>query len=254
MSRIIVETALGLERYREYAEALPYTFDSIGKTIFRGRNILKSDIAEGRQVVVKFFGYDNTLKKIINRFRIGKAEKSFRNAVHLQKLGVSTPGPVAYTEDKSPAGFRLRQYYVCDYSAAEAIAGEVSDPVNYNPGFMKALARFIAGLHSKGILHKDLNNTNIRYDREGADYRFSLIDINRMRFAGNGGLTVAERLDNLVYFSGQTDGFGFFVRAYLEASGLPSGLYERAMKVKRRHDSAYGRKKRFTRMFRKKRR
>ena len=49
---------------------------------------------------------------------------------------------------------------------------------------LDAFARFTALLHEKGVCHEDFNQTNIlwRFDEATGEYRFQLIDINRMKF------------------------------------------------------------------------
>ena len=49
---------------------------------------------------------------------------------------------------------------------------------------LEAFARFTVRLHEQGICHEDFNQTNIlwEYDGTAGNYRFQLIDINRMRF------------------------------------------------------------------------
>lgn len=49
---------------------------------------------------------------------------------------------------------------------------------------LEAFARFTVRLHEQGICHEDFNQTNIlwEYDGTAGNYRFQLIDINRMHF------------------------------------------------------------------------
>ena len=49
---------------------------------------------------------------------------------------------------------------------------------------LEAFARFTVRLHEQGICHEDFNQTNILWEYDGAagNYRFQLIDINRMHF------------------------------------------------------------------------
>lgn len=246
MGRMRIETAPGAEWIDEYVAGLHDGFDRRGNILFDGRNTIREDVVAGRRITVKRFRKDKGLKKLINRFRKGKAVKSFRNALRLAALGVDTPEPLAYMEVRDIMGFRKAQYYVCAYTDEEAIEDWVTDPERFDALFMTSLAKFVADLHGKGVIHKDLNNTNIRWRREGHAYRFSLIDINRMRFYDGGKLPTDVRLRNLTHFSGLTEGFRYFVQAYLRAAGLPEGLYGESIRIKRHVDVAYGRKKRFT--------
>lgn len=241
-----IETAPGAEWIGDYMAGLHDGFDRRGTILFDGRNTIREDVVAGRRITVKRFRKDKGLKKLINRFRKGKAVKSFRNALRLAALGVDTPEPLAYMEVRDAMGFRKAQYYVCAYTDEEAIEDWVTDPERFDALFMTSLAKFVAALHDKGVIHKDLNNTNIRWRREGHAYRFSLIDINRMRFYAGGKLPTDVRLRNLTHFSGLTEGFRYFVQAYLRTAMLPEGLYGESIRIKRQVDAAYGRKKRFT--------
>ena len=61
---------------------------------------------------------------------------------------------------------------------------------------LDALASFLLRMHNNGILHNDLNISNILYgDDTGGQYRFQVIDTNRMTF--NRTLSMRQRLDNL---------------------------------------------------------
>lgn len=246
MARMRIETAPGAAWIGDYMAGLHDGFDQYGSILFDGRNTIREDVVAGRRITVKRFRKDKGLKKLINRFRKGKAVKSFRNALRLASLGVDTPEPLAYMEVRDAMGFRKAQYYVCAYTDEEAIEDWVTDPERFDALFMTSLAKFVADLHGKGVIHKDLNNTNIRWRREGHACRFSLIDINRMRFYDGGKLPTDVRLRNLTHFSGLTEGFRYFVRAYLRTAMLPEGLYGESIRIKRHVDAAYGRKKRFT--------
>ena len=167
---------------REWLEGLPERFADEGRVIYKGRNELREISALGRRLVVKRFKRDRLIQKLVRRYVSGKAEKSFRNACRLIETGINTPHPIGWLEVRNRAGFRTDQYYVCEYTEARPIAGQVIDERKYDPEFMKALAGLFVTLHEKGIYFRDSNNTNIRYVRDANGIDFELIDINRMRF------------------------------------------------------------------------
>jgi len=47
---------------------------------------------------------------------------------------------------------------------------------------LKALSLYIADIHKKGVLHLDMSPGNILYKKEVPNFKFTLIDINRMQF------------------------------------------------------------------------
>lgn len=74
-------------------------------------------------------------------------------------------------------------------------------------------ARFVNRLHQKGIVDLDLNSSNIFYQiQDDGHYRFSPIDINRMKFyKGYPPLKIC--VENLMSFTGRIDLFEFVIRS-----------------------------------------
>ena len=250
MGRIKSEVDIDGNSAAQFIKRLPEDFDSIGATIFQGRNTLKECEIEGRRIVAKRYRRDGFIKKTINRFRHGKAYKSHRNALRLIAMGIETPRPVGYLEIYNSLGFRTEQYYVCEYSDAAPIEDEVVKGHDFDREFITALARFFAELHEKGILHKDSNNTNIRYERRDGKLTFSLIDINRMEF---GAMSRNECLRNLTHFSEDTEAFDYFLDRYIEARGWSKDTKLSAKEIKWEVDSGYARKQRLKRLFKRRR-
>lgn len=99
-------------------------------------------------------------------------------------------------------------------------------------------ARFTALLHSKGILHHDLNATNVRVTVKDAKVTFSLIDINRMTFMSDvESIKLEERFENIARFSSLNDDYIFFVKKYLKYSYLSEQMLDLAIQRKIKHDS-----------------
>ena len=99
----------------------------------------------------------------------------------LGKLGIGTPEPIAYIEERA-GGLLRRRYYVCRYWEGDVVGGwehKMSD----SGAMLESLARFTLTLHQKGVYHKDFSQGNILYrrDKDGG-FEFVLVDINRMLF------------------------------------------------------------------------
>lgn len=159
-------------------------FDASTQSIHKARNELRIAEIQGMDVVIKAFKVPHLINRIAYTFlRDSKAKKSFQNALKLQDLGILTPDPIAYIEFFS-GGLLAQSYFLSlytsyDLSIREAFHHKVED----HQQIIKAFAAFTLELHQKGVWHMDYSPGNILINREGKDYRFSLVDINRMRFA-----------------------------------------------------------------------
>ena len=156
-------------------DALPEAFAKSDNIIHSGRNTLKllSD-----DLVVKRFArpsFPNSL--IYGVFRKSKAQRSF---LYSQLLGGIVPEPVAWLDIRRH-GLLVDSYYVSRRSALPYTAMMLTK----NPDFphhddhLRAIARFTASLHERGILHKDYSGGNILFDDSD---NIQLVDINRLAF------------------------------------------------------------------------
>jgi len=168
-------------QFRSFILNIPNAFQTEGKIIYNERNVLKVYTIDGLEVVVKRFKKPHIINQIAySFFRPSKAQRSYEYALKLFEKGISTPAPIAYIEEKR-SGLLKYSYYICVSESQQShirkqMLGETDGK------FLKALAHFIAELHSKGILDKDLSPGNILFNEENGKIHFSLIDINRMRF------------------------------------------------------------------------
>ena len=209
-----------------------------GTLLHDGRNKLRLFTTPGGgQLVVKQFPRMGMLKAVIySFFRQNKARRSYDNARELLGRGVSTPRPIACIEVRQ--GPLLRQaFYVSDYTPLPAVCERLVDLHPYDRTMTGDFARFVASLHERGIIHRDLNNTNVLYRAaEDGHYDFTLIDVNRVDFYAPGAVPLDVCLRNLTLFSHLTDMFREFLGAYLQARSLAPALYDKAVSIKQSHD------------------
>lgn len=224
-------------------------FDQETRVLYKGRNVIKAMTVNGREAVVKRYRRPDILQKIIYTFfRKTKAYKAYHNAVKLRELGFNTPEPIRYEETRR---FGLVDYcfFVSGHDDNPPIE-ELTDRDDWNKEIASSFARFVADLHEKGVIHRDLNDTNVRYEKTTCDYgefQFSLIDINRMTFYDSKLIPVDICLDNLTRFTGRIDLFEFVVREYSRVRGLDEETTtSKALKIKIIHDRNWYRRKRFT--------
>ena len=235
--------------YREHTnfiESIAQRFHSLGVVIYKARNEVRKIEHEDRIFVAKRFHNKGILKQIIRSLTLSKGKRSYVNACHLCLNDIPTPRPIAYIEIRTRLGLVSESYYICEYSDMGAIEDGLNEQGDFNRPLTEALARFVADIHRKGVIHHDLNSTNIRYEIRGDEYHFSLIDLNRMR-SYSPPLSADRCLDDTTRFSCLSEMYRHFIRHYIDAMGWPPQLFDHAIKIKQRHDRAWTRRKSFSR-------
>lgn len=236
-------------------DTMPWSFDNGGVLLWNGRNKIKSFClsTEGNsvEVVVKRFKHLSLIQKVVYAIRKHKARKAYYNALELVRRGVRTPAPVAFIEQRN--GLWLTDaYYISEATSLRSIESEV-DRDDWNRKLATAFGQFVATLHSNGVLHHDLNDTNVLYDTDSAgNYRFEVIDINRMKFYDCGNdIPQKECIENLTRFTGRIDLFEYVIRAYAAARNIKDieAFAKSAVAQKRLHDLKWRRRKRFSKLF-----
>lgn len=228
---------------------LPQRFGKEGRLLFKARNEVRLVEYAGCRLAVKRYASAGLFRKAVSLFRQSKAYRSYRNALVLAERDIPTPAPVAYMEKRNRWGCLTDSYYVCLYIDMPPIKDGLNEQGgdDFNCGLTRSFACFVVSLHEKGVFHHDLNETNVRFLREGEAYRFALIDLNRMTiYAPHERVSVEKCLLNISRFSSLSAMFRAFVVKYLSARGLPPDFYAVAMAVKKRNDRRYARKKKVT--------
>ena len=242
---------------QDYIEKLPAAFLEGGTLLWGGRNKIKSyavepALADG-VIVVKRFKRPNAIQALGYLFRAHKARKAYLNGMQLVERGVQTPVPVACVEIKNGPWLQ-DAYYICGATSLPCIEGQ-TDRDDWNKELASAFAKYAATLHNRGVLHHDLNDTNVLYSAAAdGGYDFTVIDINRMAFYADGAqIPVKECIENLTRFTGRIDLFEYVARVYAEARGLDVEPFaQKAVAQKLRHDRNWYRRKRFGRIFKRK--
>lgn len=180
---------------REWLLSVPRLFsDGCGEVLHSGRNEVRRFSHNGTRLVVKRYKRPNIIQRVAYTFfKKGKAERAFLFAGELRARGFNTPREVAYIEIKN-GGLLLDSYFI----SAECTLPAVTQLLNRDEpdrDAAEALASLLVSLHEKGVLHGDLNLSNILYSKDASGhFGFTLIDTNRSIFKQP---TKAECLDNL---------------------------------------------------------
>jgi len=234
------------------------TFDTSGKTLYDKRNIIKSFVPDDtnnlhKELIVKRFKCPNLFQRIVYTFfRSSKAERAFYNAKELRGRGVKTPREIAYIE-QFKSGMLKYGYFISEADYSHPVTEELVDKQEFNKVMADCFAAFAAELHLKGVLHQDLNRTNVLFQpTSDGRYTFSLIDNNRMKFVPEGETVPLNTcLENLTRFTFRMDLFEYVIREYLCVRSLPETLLKQAIAVKLRYNRARTRRKRFFKIFKK---
>lgn len=241
-------------KVENFIKNLPDTFEKEGTILYDERNIIKSFILDTsdeilRNVVVKRYKRPNPIQRIAySFFRSSKAKRAFHNATELRLRGINTPQEVAYIEQWENGLFEYG-YYISGSDNAPPIREKLIEPQEFDRTMASDFAAFAAELHEKGILHHDLNSTNVLYHPNGKHYRFSVIDINRMLFLPeNTPPSKEDCFKNLTRFTGRMDLFEYVLGCYAENRNWDkTKTVQEAIEVKNNHDEKWRRRKRFLR-------
>jgi len=180
--RIVVNPAY--ELFDEFVYNIPEKFEQEGKTIHSLRNTIKTFDHNGRKIVVKSFHKPNFINKLIyGTFRASKAQRSYDYAQKLIALGIGTPAPIGYYEQKYGCFFS-KSYYACLQSECTNQFSDLIKDAEFpnRKDILKAIGRFTAELHEKGIWHRDYSEGNILFQMNDANINIEIIDLNRIEF------------------------------------------------------------------------
>lgn len=168
----------------EFFYSLPDIFDNQGETIHSGRNIIKIFSIGNQKWVVKWFKAPNFFNRLIyGNFRKSKARRSYEYALKLQSLGIKTPAPIGYYEQKI-LFFFSQSFYATLVSECKHRFDEIITNKDFKDRelILKEFAKFSAKLHENNVLHGDYSEGNILFSIKGKEVLFEIVDLNRLKF------------------------------------------------------------------------
>lgn len=233
-----------------FIESIPSIFNLQGTLLYDERNTVKSfsisnpDIPFS-ELVIKKFKKPNIIQRIAySFFRENKAVRAFKNAEKLLEQGIATPQGIACIVIYNNL-FLNSSYLVTTFTNGRPIMEFFTTPQEFNHLFIKEFGAFAVKLHQKGILHHDLNSTNVLYHQTENGSFFSVIDINRMSFKSPQKISPADCFENLTRFTGDMILFELVVQHYVNLRGWNENLVNDAIRIKIKHDKHRIRKKTF---------
>ena len=148
------------------------------------RNSLKLFILKGNTINVKSFRVPNFINQIAYRFfRSSKAQRSYEYANILKSSLIGTPEPIAFFEYKTALFFK-KSYYISKHLEYDLTYRELTTDFEYpnHEHILRAFTRFTYSLHEKNINFLDHSPGNTLITTKDNDYKFYLVDLNRMEF------------------------------------------------------------------------
>lgn len=212
---------------RTTVETITADFDHTGELIYDKRNQVRLVNSEKGCLVVKRYQKPRLIDAIAYFFgKRNKAIKAFIIGNRIIELGFATPKPIAAVTIKK-SGFQTQSFFISEYTPALS-AKDILETPNFNRELARRLGKFIARLHKKGILHGDLNGSNVLIDGNS----FSLIDTNRTRFIKPG---IKQAAANIMRMTTRHDLLRDVAAGYAEASGIDeNGFIREAIRAQYR--------------------
>lgn len=166
-----------------FIASLPARFEAgEGTVIHKARNELRRMDYGGRTYVVKSFHQPNLVNRFIyGVFRSSKAKRSYIHAEAFLRMGVGTPQPVGYMDERFGLLFG-RSYYVSRLSECPHVYAELfTHTFDYEEQVLRAIGRATGVLHEHGYAHKDYGRGNILFGRRpDGQVMIEIVDLNRM--------------------------------------------------------------------------
>lgn len=205
--------------HADYIHQIPQLVETgEGEVIYQKRNVVVRFRHEGMVYVVKRFKRVNFIQQVVYTFfRRSKAERAYLFAEEYRRRGIETPLRVAYMEQRRWGLFSVGYFVSLEAPGTEShlLLREVQD---FSHDLADAVVDQIVLMHSRGVLHGDLNLSNFLCSDKEGHYRFVMIDINRSHFC-EGYPSDGKCLENLVRMTHRRDLYEYLVAQYARQRG-----------------------------------
>jgi hypothetical protein len=233
-----------------FVRELPQVFTLEGEVLYKARNELKLFNRGGFRLNVKRYRKPIFINRVVYSFlRKSKARRAYENALFLLSKGFETPRPVAYLEIRD-RGLLVDAFFVseqCDYTRLFREFVDES-PLGDREHIVRDFGKMVARLHEAGIRHLDLSVGNILFDVFPDGCRFSLVDLNRMKFERIG---MKDGCQNCERLRGGEPFFRVFSEAYASERGYdPDVCFHLMMAAQKKNIIRFQKKDTFKKLFR----
>lgn len=160
-------------------------FDNTGDLFdARKRNTIRKTVINGISTNIKSFGIPNIINQVAYKFfRKSKAERSYLFAEKLLSKGIGTPQPIAYYEFFSLFGIKS-SFYFSEHLDFDLMYSDLVANPDYpdSDKILRQFTQFTHKIHESNVYFKDHSPGNTLIKKNGEDYDFYLVDLNRMEF------------------------------------------------------------------------
>ena len=214
--KIVINPAYAV--LNSFITKIPVLFEQEGELVYIARNQLRHFSVKGYEVIVKRYKQPHLINRVAyTYFRPSKAKRAYEYAFKLLKVGINSPAPIAYIEQYK-SGLLTYGYFISIYEKNYSVIRDFMSGIQTDDSLLKELAFYIADLHSKGVLHLDMSPGNILYYKQGTNYNFTLIDINRMQFLPT--VSKIKRFKSFKRLAENESVLTTIAKQYAEASGM----------------------------------
>ena len=198
-------------------EEILLNFNAMGQSFFREkkhrRNHIKVIEKDGRKFNIKSFKQPNLINRYIYvLFRESKAERSFKFAEKLIKKGIGTPKPIAFAEEVVK-GALTKSFYISEHLDYDLTFRDLELTIPGHEDILRAFTRFTFRLHENNVEFLDHSPGNTLIQLNNGDYKFYLVDLNRMNFKP---LNFTERMKNFARLTSDGDKIEVMADEYAE--------------------------------------
>lgn len=195
-------------------------FKNDGVVVGHGnRNVVKFFTVDGLKFNFKSFKQHNIINRHVYKYyRKSKSRRSYEYAQMLLDKGFHTPRPIAFIENHDLIGV-TSSYYVSEQLEEVFTLGDAL----YNPDFtdreeiIRLYTQLIFQLHENGIIFIDNASGNFLIKKIDGEYRFYLVDLNRMSFYEE--IDISKRLINFERLTSDKEIIQLISQEYARLSG-----------------------------------
>lgn len=214
------------EAYTQYKDnilSILNNFKNEGVLVGHGnRNTVKYFIVDDLKFNFKSFKQHNIINRHVYKYyRKSKSRRSYEYAQMLLDKGFFTPKPIAFIENHDFIGV-TSSYYVSKQLEDVFTLTDVFSDSNFTDRekIIKAYTKLIFDLHENGIEFIDNASGNFLVKKNGSEYRFFLVDLNRMNFYKE--ISISKRLQNFERLTNDLEIIKLISAEYANLSGQTS--------------------------------
>jgi len=195
-------------------------FKNEGTVVGHGnRNVVKYFTVNDLKLNFKSFKQHNIINRHVYKYyRKSKSRRSYEYAQMLLDKGFFTPKPVAFIENHDLIGV-TSSYYVSEQLDGVFTLSDALYDHSYpeREEIIREYTKLIFRLHENGIIFIDNASGNFLIKNIGGEYRFYLVDLNRMSFYDE--ISISKRLQNFERLTNDPEIIRLISEEYASLSG-----------------------------------